>query len=282
MRNAQYIVYYIYKIIMKLKTFCLLIALILILGLLYLIYEKTEYFHPDFSFRQRRGTNKIWEDAKVVMIQNIMTNSCITYIPDTGIIRLEPMNQNNPYQYWIYSKDGYIMQPHTEFCISYPTTTGTGNDGSYVNPIINICSEYAGQVFIYDKPTKKLINRTQMPYYTMDRKQLLDQQQMRCLTWYPTIGGRGPRRLGVDRIAIVPCVKDDPKQQWNIIEMSIMAFENAKTKDYVGYTKITGYNNPRYSFYDGNLDIPFNSELAYDSARPRPYFNPQKEKYWVH
>jgi len=259
-------------------------CLILILSVLFIVaicfhFSTRESFHPDFPFRQRRGTNKIWQDAKVVMIQNVHNKMCITYIPDTGIIRLEPMNKSNKYQYWIYSKDGYIMQPHTEFCISYPTTTGTGNDGSYVNPIINICSEYAGQVFFYDKKSKKLINRTQMPYYTVHRRKLLGRQKMRCLSWYPTIGGRGPRALGNRRIAIVDCVPNDTKQEWNILEMTIMEFENAKTESYLGYTTLTGSNNPRYSYYThGN--IPFNTEWKYETVQPRPYFKPTKQASW--
>lgn len=257
---------------MGLNNTCLiLIIVIFIIATICLYITNTEEFSADFSFRQRRGTNAMWENAKIVIIKNIATNLVLTYVPRTGSVRLEPPNKSNPYQYWVYSSEGYIMQPFLEMCISYPTTTGTGDDGLRMDPLMNLCSEYAGQVFVYNKDSKRIVNRTQMPYYTINQRKLIKNQKMRCLSWYPTSWGI-QRNLGIKRVAIVECRPNDKGQQWDLIEVNISEFEKAKKETYMGYTTITSSNNPR-SLYPTASIGEFNTEVEYESLKPRPYFD---------
>jgi len=244
----------------------LILSVFVIAGICFCLADP-ERFRADFTFTQRRGTNAVWENAKVVMVKNVATDLALTYIPRTGSVRLEPVDKSNSDQYWIYSTEGYIMNPSTEMCISYPTLTGTGNDGIGEDPLMNLCTEYAGQVFVYDKKTKKLINRTQMPYYTTQRPKLIKSLKMRCLSWYPKYWGI-QRDLGMKRVAIVDCRDNDKAQEWEVMEMSIGEFKKAQEES---YTTITSSNNPRNLYPTARIG-EYNVEIEGETLRPRPYF----------
>jgi hypothetical protein len=277
-----------------------LVVLVLIIIVLYILYngdylKKKEKFVNDFVIRQSLSTNRIWKNAKLVMIRNVYTGMAITAIPRMSTIRLEPLDRLNQYQYFIMSPEGYFMTPFTQLCISYPSPSGTGNDGLNVSPILNICSQYGGQQFIYEPKSKHIINIIGMPYTAINRKRLIGKQQKRCLTYYPVIG-RGPSRRvdgklnrcnlkdpsektplisqGKKRIAIVDTDFDIPHEykQWDIILVSENDLLTAQGQGYDGYTKITASNNNR-DYYRTRDPLQFNTEKwKYDSLI-RPYFD---------
>ena len=281
------------------------VVLLLIIGLGYILYNKyNESFRADFPLRESLATNRKWNNAKVVIFQNVYTGMALTNIRSMNVPRLEPLNILNPNQYWIYSSSGAIMQPSTGMCLSFSNPSGStsGNSGLNASPSINICSNYGGEMFIYDPKTKRIINVTGMPYYTVGRKRLLSKIKRKCLSYYPVVGG--PNReisrtgmnlknlknskdltqsmgLGFQSVAVIECDADynNEYMQWNIIPMSMPALKNARNnaQNYgtESYAKITASNNDR-NLYPLNSPSSFNAEKWKSDKIVRPYYDGQK------
>ena len=231
----------------------LLVAVVI--AIVYIKMMKNEGFIASFDQRQLRFQQDRWKDAKLVMVQNVDTSWCLTYVPDVGILRLQPKDVSNRNQYWLYNKQGNLMQPQEQLCISYP---GINN----VSPIVNICDGNPGQQFIY--ANGKLINLTGLPYTAMDDPKIIDKQKMRCYSYYPTEGN-----FGWMRTAIVDC-SSDSKQAWRLIEMNIQDYNAAKDKGFNPYI-ITQSNNAR-DLMPNHLILPFNTEKWNSPEIVRPYF----------
>lgn len=214
----------------------------------------------------------IWKNAKLVMIQNDATGMCLTYEP-VGMVRLEPTNLANKYQYWIYSPYGYILQPETDTCLSYHSAVDDSvKDGLYRNPIVNICTQSAGQRFYYDPVTKKLINLTGWPYSAVRNIKRESRLKMRCLTYYPIAGG--PRCLGCKKVVISPCKEGDHNQKWTIREMTVEQARAAQKAVYGGYTEIVASNDSRNLYPLGNKIKAYNlNPWEYKGPGPRPFLD---------
>ena len=258
------------------KHIILLITVVIIAVVVY-IYNKREDFIGTFGNFGNQLTYRgqgVWKDAKVVRIINDQTGMCLTYQP-VGMVRLAKSDINNRYQYWIYSRDGYILQPGTDTCLSYHSVVDDSvNDGLYHNPILNICTQSAGQRFYYDKKSKKLINMIGWPYSAIRNIKRLEKMKMRCLTHYPIAGG--PRNLGFAKVVIAPCKKGDKAQEWTIQEMTVGQARAAQEAVYSGYTYITASNDLRNLYPLGGKITGYNLEPCnYKGKGPRPAGRPE-------
>jgi len=279
----------------------IVLALIIVVGIT--VYNRyNESFRADFPLRESKGTNKIWNNARVVMLRNKYTGMALTQIPRMNTVRLQGFDKLNPHQYWIYSSEGYLMNPQTQMCLSFSNPSAWGNDGLNASPSINICSQYGGEMFIYDPKTKKIINVIGMPYTAIGQKLRLSKQKRRCLSYFPRVSGpnrvipssglnpknlKNPKDLtqsiglGNQSVAVIECDSDynNEYMQWDIIPMTIENFENAQSnsKNFgsISYSKITPSNNDR-DYYPTDKPLQFNTEKWKSNKMVRPYFNAQK------
>lgn len=257
------------------NPFIIIISIIIIIAIIFFITKNKESFIGTFgnfgNSLTYRGQD-IWKNAKLVLIQNDATGMCLTY-ESMGMVRLEPMDKTNKYQYWIYSPYGYLLQPETDTCLSYHSAVDDSvKDGLYHNPIVNICTQSAGQRFYYDPVSKKLINMTGWPYNAVRNVKRLSKTQMRCLTYYPINGG--PRCLGCKKVVIAPCTEGDINQKWTIIEMTVDQARAAQEAVYGGYTQIVASNDARNLYPLGNKIKAYNlNPWKYDGSGPRPFLD---------
>lgn len=254
------------------KGIIILLVVVIIIAIFIYFYKRNDSFVGTFGNFGNNLTYRgqgVWKDAKIVRIINDQTGMCLTYQP-IGMVRLSVSDINNRYQYWIYSRDGYILQPDTNMCLSYHSAIDDSvKDGLYENPIVNICTQSPGQKFYYDPESKKLINMIGWPYSAVRNIKRLSKLRMRCLTHYPIEGG--PRNLGYKKVVIAPCKENDPAQRWTIQEMTVGQARTAQEAIYGGGIYITAANDVRNWYPLGGSITGYNLEPArYKGDGPRP------------
>ena len=178
---------------------------------------KGENFEMNFDQKYKSLTYKKWQKARLVRLKEKQTGLFLTYVYNTGWLRLMPNNSMNMNQYWLWSKDGALMQPDKKVCLDYIM-----NDQV---PEVTICDDSPSQQFVLLRDGR-LVNITELPYYTVHRKDFIAKQKMRCLGGRDT--NRGYRIPIIDECSQV-------KSRWEIV--------NARAEDYVNAVEKSGYRD---------------------------------------
>lgn len=221
------------------KITILLILLVFSLGMYLSVYVSTNRYcdnldsgAPIFINKERFGdfvseykslTYEKWQKARLVKIMEKTSGLYMTYVYNTGYIRLLPENKMDMNQYWLYAADGSIMQPNKKICVE---NVARGN------PLfVTLCDDSASQQFKL-LPDGRIICLNELPYYTTDNKELLKKQTMTCLAVRPGSSGESGRTGGYGLYDVpVPLDCNYTTSSWDIIDVNPAEYVNAIAKD---------------------------------------------------
>lgn len=129
-----------------------------------------ERFNPSFA---EKYYEPVWDGARLVRIKEINSGMYITYIRNTGMLRLSRSDPDNMYQYFLHSKvNGALMSASEKVCVTqvYPG-----------NPIgVTICDGTGSQTFRM-MSDGKILCMTEVPYYALDNKEYINSLRPQCL-----------------------------------------------------------------------------------------------------
>ena len=218
------------------KISILLVLLVFALGMYLSVYVTSNQYCNNGSRllvgRERFGnfvneykslTYDKWQKARLVKIREKISGLYMTYIYNTGYIRLLPENKLDMNQYWLYAADGTIMQPNKKICVE---------NVALGNPLfVTLCDDSASQQFRL-MPDGRIICLNELPYYTTDNTELLKKQKMTCLALRPGVSGEAGKTGGYGLYNVpVPIDCDYTTSVWEIVDAPPAEYVNAIAKD---------------------------------------------------